>query len=351
MIYYDPKLFLQSCVKLKNDFFYSLMEHFSKNVHDCTWPAQRACIFGFASLFTVDANDIPPTLKDRAYINSIRKLLSMTTELVLAVNYNEGDETDEDENESNDNEDNDNENDKNNIINNDEDGDNINNDANGSNNTMNGNNSSNQMNNGFDSKDGEADMSEEDLNGSDGISGVNGGYLGEESNVLNLDADEDYIDGRDVRYMQQCMDMETNPMLLSEIMLQWDDNSNTIPNTPLDHLNEVVYFFECVNQLNSNNVFAQVVQDWNQKLPPKDRIMLDKYLEEGRQGIEDMKQRQAAMEKEKIQRRQAALTAAREAEALRMRMNTNNNNNNSNNSTSNGSNNVMNGNGGNQMMG
>ena len=277
MIYYDPKLFLNVCAQMHVQYFYCMVDRLCQLCGDCTWPAQRACIFGLSSIFAVAPSEIPQILRIPNYIEKVRKLLDVTTELVLAVNTKEASEA----------------------------GDDV------------ADHEHCVCDDGPDSKTNETEMDVDD------------------GKVLDLDADKDFINGRDVRCMRQCMDMEENPEFL-ELMMQWDD-SQTIPNTPLDSINEVMWFYECVGKLR-NETFNQVLEAWDQSLKHEDRMKLEKCLDDGKKGIEDMKQRMMEQEKEKAVRRNAAVEAAREAEARANQAN-----------QMNGSNGAMNG--GNHMNG
>ena len=340
VIYYDPVLFLRYCVtvdqknannpnnnnnnqnnnnnKNNNDnippgHFYKLMNTMKEFCHDATWPAQRACVFGLSSIFTITPAQIPPTLQNDAYLQQLRQLLDLVTELVLFINYNEGEEDTDDEDDNNSDNENAGEDTPDESTSQTPHHQNGNGNGNG-----NGNPESSEADNNDD--DGGDDDGDDDDNKSttmvDDVDDEDDAFcrLGDDGKVLNLDANQDYVRGSDIRYMRQCLDLEQSEIAMNEIIQQWDgDNSGTVPNTPLDHQNEVMFFKQCVDKLN-NDAFRKVLQDWNANMNQKNKKLLEKYLQDGQQGIEDMKRRQNDLEKEKVQRKDAAIRAAQDAQ-------------------------------------
>ena len=294
IIFYDPLYFLQFCCSSgskskntdKNDsknknknkngkYFYEIMNLIKDNWNDSTWPAQRACAIGLSSLFTVDASMLPNEFTTSKYLQQLRNLLDLVTQIILAINYTEGDDFSDKENE-NGYDDNSNDN----ISDNDD------------------NNSGENLNDDLHSPAAEARF--------DSQSSVNGCGDGDKK-LLSLDANEDFVNEADQKYLSMSNRFENGEIDLQFIMSQWDDTSTTVPSTPLDYINDAVYFMQCATKLNNGpNSFKQVVQDWDQNIAAKDKKLLDKYVEQGKQALEDQARRFKQFEQDALRRKEVS---------------------------------------------
>ena len=262
IMYYDPLKFLQYfCCKNKTNSgqnnnkssnkktngtkFYEIMQMITdiSDTNDCKVISQRACAIGLSTLFTIDASTIPDTFASVRYLQELRRLLNVISNLVYFFHLNYSDENDNDATDDKNQKDQ-------NIIDNKTD-----------------------------------DNNEESTQAIDNSSHLNSvdelklEYFDNKVNLLNLNADEDFVEQSSVKNLAYCMDLGCDEVMQALLELAYAEE-NVPSGTPLDSINVVVYFMQCAAKLNNGpNSFKQVLQDWDQNISAKMKKLFQKCVD------------------------------------------------------------------------
>merc|ERR1712176_186752 len=276
--YNNPTLFIKLLQQNKQTD--TVLELLMNNYKDLMWPQQKAFVFGMSSLLTIDKKDIPPSLGQK-YL----QLIDVTAKCVIYMNweeYHEEDETDDDEEDSND--------DQAAVI------------------AMLKEDEKKEKGMDHDDDDDEEDDSEEESE--------DGSFMGDKNDLVDVDANEDYMNQSDLRYMSQCCEMTDNHEFMMTMLDDWGESSSVVPRSPLDEENEVIYFNNCVNQFAQN--FPQIVNEWKKNLDERNKKLLAKYLKESQDNMKDYQKRIVASKKETAEREQMARKAIDAAKNLHL---------------------------------
>ena len=281
--YNNPTLFIQLLQQNKTTDY--MLQILMNNYKDLMWPQQKAMVFGLSSLLLIEKKNIPQNLGQK-----YSQIIDVTAKCVIYMNWEEYEEDEEEEEESggDGDEDEDEEAELVAVLQADED----------------------------EEKEANMDDDEDDDDESD-----NGSFKG--VNLIDVDANADYVDDADVRYMAQVCDMQGDQEWMLSLIDDWEDNSSVVPRSLLDEENEVIFFNNCINKF-AQSGFGQIIEEWKQGFDEKNKKLLAKYLKESQENMEDYQKRKVQNEKDKAEREQMARNAIEAAKTLQLQNGTTN---------------------------
>ena len=260
--------------KNKGEYFYHIMRVIDTTYicNKCTWPSQRIGVFGLCSLFTIDSSKLADKYVSRQYLKQLRKLLDCITRLVLYVNdFDECDEygsISDDENE--------------------------------------------------DENENESITMSAENSGSDRDENLNGNRDHERLLNVAIDDDKDVVNVNIVEQQNehlQYSDADCDDDNLDYIQYCGESNKIAVPNTPLDYMNECVFFMDCVAKLHDGpNSFKKVLKDWDENMSNRQKHSLQKYVQDGKQGLLQREKRVKQFEDEKMKRKELSIKTMQEAD-------------------------------------
>lgn len=288
----NPTLFIKLLEQNKNT--ETVLNIIMNHHQDLMWPQQKALVFGLSSLLLIQKKDIPQSL-----MNKYPQIIDVTAKTVIFMNWEDTDDEEEEEEEEDVEEDE--------QVQVDQD----------SGNAQNGHNGYHTQSNGKVDEDGDAEAGDEEKeNAMDGDGDDDDNDSFSNAKLINVSADKDYLDSKDLQYMQQCLEYEENPEWAQALLDDWEeDNSQIVPRSLLDEQNEVIHFYRCLGQF-ADNGFSQIVANWKSSLDPENADLLAKYLKDSQDNMKEYQQRKIVHEKEKAQRQQMAIKAIEAAKEM-----------------------------------
>jgi len=275
--YNNPTLFIN--LLQQNKTTDTILSILINNYKDLMWPQQKAMVFGLSSLLLIEKDKIPSNLGQKYF-----QIIDVTAKCVIFMNWEEYEEDDDNDEAA-----------LIELLQKEEDAEN-----------------EKEKKEEMDDTDDDTNEDEDESNDDDDDDSFDANV-----NLIDVDANADYVDGSDLKYMAQCCNTSGyNEEQWMALMDDWEDNSSVVPRSPLDEENEVIFFNNCLNKFAQN--FPQIVNKWKQGFDEKNKNLLAKYLKESQENMEDYQKRKVQNEKEKAEREQMARKAIEAAKKLQL---------------------------------